>query len=236
MKTFTPEELADYNGRDGRPIYIAHKENVYDVSESKMWKGGRHMNRHSAGADLTADIQAAPHETEVLERYPKVGTLEKAAKPERVMPGWLAWLMEANPFFRRHPHPMTVHFPLVFLLSNPVFNILFLVTGHRPFETTAFHCLAGGLLFMVVAMTTGFLTWWYNYMAARMKPVVVKIPLSFAVLALAAAMFVWRWTAPDVLATLTGINTLYFLFSLSLFPLISIIGWYGATMTFPLEE
>ena len=236
MKTFTPEELADYNGQEGKPVYVAYKGNVYDVSESKKWKGGRHMNRHNAGADLTADIPAAPHEAEVLERYPQIGVLEKETSPERPMPGWLAWLMEANPFFRRHPHPMTVHFPLVFLLSNPVFNLLFLITGHRPFETTAFHCLGGGLLFMVVAMITGFFTWWYNYMAAMMRPVAVKIPLSAAALVIGVVMFIWRWISPEVMADPAGVNVVYLVLSLSLFPMISVIGWYGATMTFPLEN
>ena len=236
MKTFTEEALAEYDGRNGKPVYIAHKGSVYDVSESRMWKGGRHMNRHNAGGDLTADIQAAPHDTEVLERYPKVGMLEKEAPPERPMPGWLALLLEANPFFRRHPHPMTVHFPIVFMLSNPVFHILFLVTGHRAFEATAFHCLGGGILFMLVAMATGFFTWWYNYRAAMMKPVAVKIPLSAAALTIAVVMFAWRLADADVMVSLAVAGWVYFALSLSLFPIISVIGWYGATMTFPLED
>ncbi len=240
MKTFTEEELAEYDGREGNPVYVAHGGKVYDVSESGMWKGGRHMNRHNAGADLSADIQAAPHEPVVLERYPQVGTLEKSggkeAAIERPLPDWVVWLLESNPFFRRHPHPMTVHFPLVFMLSAPVFNLLFLATGNRSFETTAFHCLGGGVLFTVVAMATGFVTWWYNYMGKMMKPVAVKIPLSILVLTIGIVMFAWRLNAPEVMTDLSGVRIVYLLLSLSLLPLISIIGWYGATMTFPLEE
>ena len=236
MRTFTLEQLADCNGRDGKPVYIAHKGKVYDVSQSRMWKGGRHMKRHNAGADLTTDIQAAPHGTDVLERYPQVGMLQKEAAAEIHMPRWLAWLLETNPFFRRHPHPMTVHFPLVFMLSNPFFNALYLITGNRDFETTAFHCLGGGILFMVVAMVTGFFTWWYNYQAKMMKPVAIKIPLSILALIIAIVLFVWRWKAPGVMANLQGGDILYFVLSLSLLPLISIIGWYGATMTFPIEK
>ena len=240
MKTFTEEELAEYNGKDGKPIYIAHKGKVYDVSESRMWKNGRHMNRHNAGADLSSDIPAAPHDTDVLERYPQVGELKEAEKEaapvERPLPGWVVLLLESNPFFRRHPHPMTVHFPLVFMLSNPVFNLLFLATGYRAFETTAFHCLGGGVLFTVVAMATGFVTWWYNYMGKMMKPVAIKIPLSILVLVIGLVMFAWRLNAPEVMTAMEGANTLYLLLSLSLFPLISIVGWYGATMTFPLED
>jgi predicted heme/steroid binding protein/uncharacterized membrane protein len=237
MEIYTKEQLAANDGKDGKPVHIAHKGKIYDVSESKMWKGGRHMKRHNAGADLTTDIQAAPHGTDVLERYPQVGALaEEKGVDERPVPAWLAWLLEANPFFRRHPHPMTVHFPLVFMLSHPAFNILYLLTGNRAFETTAFHCLGGGILFMVVAMATGFFTWWYNYMAKMMKPVAVKIPASAVTLLIALVVFVWRWNAPDVMTGPRGFHLLYFVLSLSLAPLISVIGWYGATMTFPLDE
>lgn len=236
MKTFSEAELAAYDGTNGKPIYIAYKGKVYDVTESKMWGGGRHMNRHNAGQDLSTDIQAAPHEDDVLERYPQVGVLEKEAPPERPMPRWAAWLMEANPFLRRHPHPMTVHFPIVFMLSNPVFNTLYVVTGNRTFETTAFHCLGGGILFMIVAMATGYVTWWYNYMAKMMKPVAIKIPLSVVTLVIALALFFWRLASPDVMAGPQGIQPIYYVLSLCFIPLISVIGWYGATMTFPLEE
>jgi predicted heme/steroid binding protein/uncharacterized membrane protein len=235
MKEFTPKELEQYNGKDGKPVYIAHNGNVYDVSESKMWRGGLHMRRHSAGADLTTDIQAAPHDADVLARYPQVGLLLKVSHATPYMPGWLAWLLNTNPFFRRHPHPMTVHFPIVFMLSNPFFNFLFLVTGNRDFETTAYHCLGGGILFMVVGMVTGFLTWWYNYLASMMKPIAIKIPFSALTLILAIVLFIWRWNAPDVMTHLRGINMLYFICSLSFIPLIAIIGWYGASMTFPVE-
>jgi len=236
MRNFTQEDLAQYNGKDGKPVYIAHKGNVYDVSESKMWRSGLHMRRHVAGADLTAHIQAAPHDTGVLERYPQVGFLIKEQPSAPPLPGWVTWLLNTNPFFRRHPHPMTVHFPIVFMLSYPIFNLLFWATGNRDFETTAFHCLGGGILFMIVGIATGFLTWWYNYMGRSMKPVTIKIPLSVLTLSVAIASFVWRWNAPDIMINLQGLNILYFLCSLAFIPLIVIIGWYGATMTFPLEE
>jgi predicted heme/steroid binding protein/uncharacterized membrane protein len=236
MNSFTLQELAQYNGQDGKPVYIAHKGNVYDVSESKFWKGGLHMRRHNAGADLTADIQAAPHDIEVLERYPQVGILSGEDRAAPPMPGWIAWLLNTNPFFRRHPHPMTVHFPIVFLLSYPVFNLLYWATGNRAFETTAFHCLGGGILFMMVAMVTGFFTWWYNYMARMMKPVAVKIPASAVTLILAIVAFIWRWNHPEVMSNLQGLNVVYFICSLTFIPLIALIGWYGATLTFPIER
>lgn len=76
MRTFTKEELAGNNGKDGKPIYIAFKGNVYDVTQSPLWAGGDHQASHTAGADLSEDMEGfAPHGPEVLERYPKIGTL-----------------------------------------------------------------------------------------------------------------------------------------------------------------
>jgi predicted heme/steroid binding protein/uncharacterized membrane protein len=237
MREFDPAEIAQYNGQDGKPIYVAHEGRVYDVSASKLWKGGLHMRRHRAGSDLTVDIQAAPHGKEVLERYPLVGMLRKAeVELDRKLPAPVAWLLETNPFFRRHPHPMTVHFPIVFLLATPVFNTLSLLTGNPAFETTAFHCLVGGTLFSLVAILTGFFTWWYNYMAKMVTPVALKIPLSISVLVLSVILVVWRLKNPSVMMDLQGVNLLYFALSVALFPLVSIIGWFGATMTFPIEK
>ena len=128
MKEFDAEELAGYNGENGNPVYVAYEGNVYDVSDSKLWSNGMHMRRHHAGRDLTTDIQAAPHEPDVLERYPKVGIMKKAVV-EQQLPAAIAGLLNKYPMLQRHPHPMTVHFPIVFAFSTPVFIFLYLLTG-----------------------------------------------------------------------------------------------------------
>lgn len=74
MKEFTAEELAKYNGRGGQPAYVAFKGAVYDVTESSMWGDGDHEGMHSAGADLTAEQDDAPHDVHVTD-FPEVGTL-----------------------------------------------------------------------------------------------------------------------------------------------------------------
>lgn len=238
MKEFSPEALQKCDGQDGRPCYVAHDGKVYDVSDSKLWKGGLHMRRHRAGTDLGPDIQAAPHGPEVLERCPQVGVLKKepAAAPETPLPGIVRLLLEKNPFFRRHPHPMTVHFPIVFMLAAPFFLALYLLTGLRAFETTAFHCLGGGALFTVVGIATGLITWWYNYLGKMMKPIAIKLPLSLIMLAVCTSAFVWRLLEPDVMVAVQGLRLLYPIMVFSLAPMVSIIGWYGATMTFPIEK
>ncbi|HSO20873.1 MAG TPA: DUF2231 domain-containing protein, partial [Desulfosarcina sp.] len=118
----------------------------------------------------------------------------------------------------------------------PFFLILYLITGLRAFETTAYHCLAGGVLFSLVGIATGLITWWYNYMGKMMKPVAVKLPLSLVMLVLSAIAFVWRFVNPEVMTDPQGGRILYPLIVLALAPIISVIGWYGATMTFPIEK
>jgi predicted heme/steroid binding protein/uncharacterized membrane protein len=235
MKEFDSAELAKYNGEDGSPIYIAYKGKVYDVGQSKLWRNGLHMKRHHAGGDLTADIQAAPHEPDVLERHPQVGVLKPAAG-ERQPPKALAWLLKRAPMLRRHPHPMTVHFPIVFMWSTTGFNLLYLLTGVKSFETTALHCLGAGIFFIFVAVCTGLYTWWLNYMAKILKPVMIKIPLSLLMLATAITIFLWRMAVPNVLDTLQGVSIIYLGLVLSLSVMVTIIGWFGASMTFPIEK
>jgi len=235
MEEFDAEELAKFNGENGNPVYVAHAGKVYDVTESKLWRNGVHVKRHHAGHDLTTDLQAAPHTKDVLERYPQVGTLKKVVD-EREIPWPIDWLITRYPMLRRHPHPMTVHFPIVFMFSTTVFNLLYLIFGLKEFETTAFHCLGGGIIFSVVAISTGIYTWWLNYMAKMLRPVKIKIPLSLIMLAVAVVIFIWRITVPDVMDSLRGFNSIYLVLVLSLSVLVTIIGWNGAHMTFPVDK
>lgn len=235
MKEFDVAELADFNGENGKPIYIAHAGKVYDVSDSKLWRNGLHMKRHHAGGDLTADIQAAPHEVDVLERYPQVGVL-KAQVVEQQLPQALDWLLKKVPMLRRHPHPMTVHFPIVFAFCSPVFIILYLTTGNKSFEMTALHCLAAGIIFSLIGITTGLYTWWLNYFAKPLRAVKIKIPLTLTMLITEVVIFIWRIMMPDVLDIMQGASIIYLLLVLSLLPMITIIGWFGASMTFPVEK
>ena len=235
MQEFNEAELAKYNGENGNPIYIAHKNKVYDVTESKLWRNGLHMKRHHAGRDLSADIQGAPHEPDVLERYPQVGVLKKEVV-ELQIPLALDRLLKKVPMLRRHPHPMTVHFPIVFAFSTTIFNILYLITGVKSLEITALHCLGAGILFTVVAITTGLYTWWLNYLAKPIKAAKVKIPLSLTLLVVQIIAFIWRMYVPQVMDSIQGGNFIYLLLVLSLFPMVVVIGWFGAHLTFPVEK
>ncbi|MCP4622279.1 MAG: cytochrome b5 [bacterium] len=236
MKEFDADELAAFNGENGNPTYIAYDGKVYDVSESKLWRKGQHMNRHRSGVDLTSDMPAAPHATDVLERFPQVGTLKKVVVEEHENPLPIARLINRFPFLRRHPHPMTIHFPIVFVFSTSFFNILYLVTGVKSFEITALNCLAGGILFTIVGIVTGIYTWWLNYMAKPLKAVKIKLPLTIFLFITEVVIFIWRILSPGILDAVNTGSIIYFLLVLSLIPMTMVIGWCGASMTFPVAH
>ena len=73
--TLTRQELSAFDGKDGRPAYVAVDGIVYDVSSLSRWLNGMHMNLHAAGEDLTEDLKQAPHSTAVLARARQVGVL-----------------------------------------------------------------------------------------------------------------------------------------------------------------
>ena len=79
MRQFTKDELAQYDGKEGRFAYVACNGKVYDVSKSFLWQKGDHQVLHRAGADLTEELKQASHGADLLERFPVVGTLGKDA-------------------------------------------------------------------------------------------------------------------------------------------------------------
>ena len=248
-KKFTRAELATFHGEDGRPAYVAWKGVVFDVSTSKLWRGGVHMKRHVAGQDLTEAIVAAPHDTDVLDRFPRVGILvdEIPGTPPgegpRVeppvatsVPPFVARFLERHPFFLRHPHPMTVHFPIVFFIAAPVFTALALITGSTGFDLTAVNCLGAALLFSLVVIPTGLFTWWVNYGAQPIRAVTVKIVLSLVQFVTGVAAFIWRLADAEILARGGAQTAGYLVLVFALLPMILIVAWYGATLTFPLRK
>jgi len=74
-RKFTLEELKQYDGKGGRPAYIAHKGKVYEVTDSAFWLEGDHLGAHQAGKDLTEEIELAPHGEETVARMKLVGVI-----------------------------------------------------------------------------------------------------------------------------------------------------------------
>lgn len=83
-KELTPEQLADFDGKDNRPAYVAYKGMIYDMTNSRLWKNGAHMVKHHAGTDLTPDLAKAPHTEDKVLAMPQVAMLvAEDRKPER---------------------------------------------------------------------------------------------------------------------------------------------------------
>jgi hypothetical protein len=49
-------------------------------------------------------------------------------------------------------------------------------------------------------------------------------------------LFAWRHNTPDILDAMSGSGLLYILLVLSLSAMVTVIGWFGASMTFPVEK
>ncbi len=71
---FTIQTLKEFDGKNGKPAYVAYKGKVYDVTESYQWADGDHLG-HEAGLDLTEQMDIAPHNGEVMDRMKVVGVL-----------------------------------------------------------------------------------------------------------------------------------------------------------------
>lgn len=83
-KTFTTEELATFNGKNGQPAYVAVEGLVYDVTNNKGWKDGKHLD-YSAGMDLTELTKGAPHGVDILKDVPVVGKMVSPASANALL-------------------------------------------------------------------------------------------------------------------------------------------------------
>ncbi|MCX8116997.1 MAG: cytochrome b5 [Desulfobacterota bacterium] len=231
MREFTPEELKEMDGKDGKPVYVAFQGKVYDVTQSRLWAKGLHMNRHLPGRDLSGEIAAAPHGPEVLERYPQIGILKKGP-PEELshLPAALQTILQRFPMARRHPHPMVVHFPIAFLMASSLFYLLYLFLLYPSLKTTSTHLFALGTLATPFAIATGLLTWWVNY-RLKMTPFIRwKIILSAFLLATELAVVLF-WVGEIQVS-----HAVYLVLILLVTPLVVLLGYFGGQMTFPSEQ
>ncbi|RZS95747.1 cytochrome b5 domain-containing protein [Cecembia calidifontis] len=76
MKTYTKQQLALRNGQDRPEIWVAYQGIIYDVTQSRLWKNGKHYE-HWAGQDLSEELQDAPHTAHVFLKFEPVGKLEE---------------------------------------------------------------------------------------------------------------------------------------------------------------
>jgi predicted heme/steroid binding protein/uncharacterized membrane protein len=236
MKKYTAEELAKGSGKEGEPMLVAVGGKVYDVSASKKWIAGEHMKRHKAGEDLTQDIRAAPHDLEVLERFEMVGAYEECLDvPAEGLKGTVDSWLDRHPFFRRHPHPALVHFPMCLFIVAPILHVLAIITGSEATEWAAVCCLGFGVLTLPPVMVTGYFTWWINYDCGQSRNLVTKRRLAWAVAFFAITALVMRllFVHPLQLGDVWAI--LYLIDLLILVPLTSLVGFLGGNLVIPYD-
>ncbi len=75
LPTYSKFQLALRNGQDREEIWVAYQGVIYDVSESRLWRNGKHYE-HWAGQDLTPELEDAPHTDQVFKRFTAVGRLK----------------------------------------------------------------------------------------------------------------------------------------------------------------
>ncbi|MBM3446236.1 MAG: cytochrome b5 [Bacteroidetes bacterium] len=76
LPTYTRSELALRNGQDRPEIWIAWEGKIFDVTESRLWRNGKHYE-HWAGQDLTEELADSPHGRRVFDGRVPIGILEK---------------------------------------------------------------------------------------------------------------------------------------------------------------
>ncbi|MBX2964689.1 MAG: cytochrome b5 [Cyclobacteriaceae bacterium] len=74
LPTYTSSQLALRNGQDKPAVWVAFRGLIYDVTDSRLWKTGKHYE-HWAGQDLTDELKDAPHTDKVFDKFTVIGRL-----------------------------------------------------------------------------------------------------------------------------------------------------------------
>jgi len=222
-KRLTPGELKEYDGTNGMPIYVAYEGRIYEVTESQLWTGGKHMGIHQAGNDLTKGIEDAPHDKEMLLRFPVVGALIPEEAPQASLAQRVASL---------HPHSVVVHFPIALSTVVPLFSILYMLTGAPQFEASSYYLLLLATLSTPVGGLSGVFSWTVSYGAKRSTNFRRKIGLSIALAVISLTLSVWRTLVPDILLSPSGLSSAYVLLQLVLAIVAGALGHIGGMIIF----
>ncbi len=219
----TTSQLKEFDGKEGRPAYIAYKGVIYDVSKSPLWKKGNHPGAHTAGNDLTMSIMNAPHTEELLMKFEVVGELIQEGYTRQKF---------VNRIQKLHMHSMVVHFSLAYSVIVPLLAFLFLLTREVFFEFASYFMLLLGLLAGPVAGFSGIFSWKVTYESRMTKVFSRKILLTFVLVLVIFLAFVWRTLDPNILINTTSMSFVYLALSISLVPLSVMLGNYGGKIVF----
>ncbi len=74
QRDLTLQELAKFNGKDGKPAYVAVNGTVYDVTNNAAWAAASHFGL-TAGKDLTSEFASCHAGQNILNKLKVVGKL-----------------------------------------------------------------------------------------------------------------------------------------------------------------
>lgn len=225
-----PEELEQYDGKEGRPAYIAYKGVIYDVTDNIHWEGGEHMGQLHAGQDLTPYLEQAPHGEEVFEELKRVGTLEAdpaepSASPEKGESGVREW------YRKYHPHPMTVHFPIALHFFAGGMDLLFLADPTEAYEISVFYAFFAATFMGGVAMIPGLLSWGINYGFSKARAFMVKLYVSILTVVLGTIVIIMRLESPDLAYGDGAASYVYHGTVFGTVACVIILGYYGGKIS-----
>lgn len=235
----TKDELKKFDGKDGRPAYIAYNNVIYDVTNSALWENGSHMKRHQAGMDLTDILPAAPHNESVLQRLPVVGHLDGKSSPQALTADEMRMKKLRDWYAKIHPHPILIHFPMALIPFALLAQILFAFTNREFFHYTAFMALICAFLGAIPAIMAGFFSWAVNYnrmMDSRFKMKIIFSCILLVLLAVElymASQAFFLETPQERWLKIAEQKTIFTVLLFLNFIAVSIIGYNGGRITWP---
>lgn len=222
------DDLQKFNGQEGEKSYVSYKGKVYDVTDSRLWKNGKHVNKHHAGMDLTEAMESAPHGMDVLERFEQIDTLE-GFRVQKEQGGKKAFIKKL--YRITHPHPMLIHFPMGLLVFAVMMQAIFLYYKDQSFEKAAFYALVTSVIFTVPTILSGIVSWWVNYELAVTKIFMNKLIFSIILLIMGIIEVYVRFTHPHMADGSTGLGLFYNIMLFANIPVLAIVGFNGGKLS-----
>ncbi len=222
-RRFTISDLREFDGKEGRPAYVAFKGKVYDVSDSSFWEMGKHLGAHVAGIDLTLSITNAPHSEEVLTKFRVVGEL--------VQEGYVRQKLVLR-LQKMHLHPMLIHFPMAYSIVVPLLSLIAILIRESSFEAASYYMLLLGLLATPIGAATGLFSWRVTYEGRMTKLFYRKILLTILLMLVITASFVWRTIDPNILMETSNLSYVYLILTASFVPVTILLGYYGGKVVY----
>jgi predicted heme/steroid binding protein/uncharacterized membrane protein len=220
---FTIAELKEFDGKDGRPAYVAFRGKVYDVSNSRLWGKGMHAGRHAAGLDSTESMMNAPHGEEVFARFEVVGELIQEKPVEEKIVQRLQ---------KMHLHPILVHFSIAVPIVFSLLAITYIFTGEDSFEVVSYFMLLLALPAAIVGGLSGLFSWKVTYEGRMTKMFARKIWYTITLITVITVCLGWRTLDPNILISKTTFSYVYLALVIGLVPINTLLGHYGGKIVY----